>query len=129
MIGMALLCRHLDVPYQILSDPFCSVRFEDRASKRDASIMLVPNNPIEASIAAICNNVTSNTTPYYVNKAACEVVDILKSHSDLEDSTLTYAICMLQGLADKINPSYDTYYRSKIMEKISYIAKGELNEH
>lgn len=125
-IGLALLCKKLNIPYDVLTDPY-GLRVESKASGNQSSypstIMLLPNNPIEAGIAAVTSTISTSSSEYYIAQAADQIKDILSSNqSSISASTMTYAITMLRTLADKCRSSY---YRNEIIEIIADISKGD----
>lgn len=127
MIGLALLCKKLDIPYQVLTDPFggdytSSAKSRPSANFVESSLILMPNNAAEASIAAICDNAKTMRDDYYKNKAVGQIVDILESADEVDDNVRTYAIMCIRSIAAVTN---DGYYRTKMIEVISNIGKGE----
>lgn len=125
-IGLALICKKLNIPYDVLTDPY-GLRVESKPSyskgSTQPSIMMVPNNPVEAGIAAVASTISTSTSEYYIHQAAEQIKDIMGSQQDyITGSTRTYAITMLKTLADKCR---STYYRNEIIEIIADISKGD----
>ena len=125
-IGLALICKKLNIPYDVLTDPY-GLRAESRSSggksSYPSSIMLVPNNPVEAGIAAVASSIGTSSSEYYIAQAADQIKDILSSNQEsISASTMTYTITMLKTLADKCK---STFYRNEIIEIIADISKGD----
>ena len=124
MIGLALLCKKLNLPYDVLTDPFGNGTVSIRPRTVDArpmtsNIMFLPSNSVEASIAALCDNAKSMSSSFYKCNAVSDIYNLLFSVDDLDDSTKTYAIMAIRSIADTTSSSY---YKSCMMDTISKIA-------
>lgn len=124
MIGLALLCKKLDIPYQVLTDPFGGAQTgSTTVQSTGTSLVLMPTNAAEASIAAICDNAKGMRDPYYKNEAVKQILDILRSTDDDEDDSIkSYAIMCINSIIATTN---DGYYRDRMMKVISSIGKGD----
>lgn len=122
MIALALLCKKLDIPYQVLTDPFGGVQTGNTTvQSTGTSLVLMPTNAVEASIAAICDNAKNTRDPYYKNEAVKQILDILKSAEEDDESVQTYAIMCINAIVATTN---DGYYRDRMMKAVSNIGKG-----
>lgn len=113
MICLALLCKKFDIPYQVLTDPFTG-NYKIGGSKENAKLLLIPNNSIEASMAAIYDGLDNDDWDSTKDAAARQIMSILSSRkNDLDESTKTYAIGMLRGISEKCtwNSTKDTINR------------------
>ena len=111
MICLALLCKKFDIPYQVLTDPFGGNYKIGGSNKEAAKLLLIPNNSIEASMAAIYDGLDKDDWESTKNTAAKQIMSILSSRkNDLDESTKTYAIGMLRGISEKCtwNSTKDT---------------------
>lgn len=129
MITLALICKKLNIPYQVLTDPYSTDSWREKShytSRHEASldIYLVPNNPVEAAMNSIYSNALTCTFDSDRYNAAKEIYAILVAHKeDATDATKTYCITLLQNLGKKMTFDSD---RSKIIRLVSQIGKGEL---
>lgn len=124
MIGFALLCKKLNLPFSVLTDPYDSMNNMSVSAQIpivDTSIMLVPNNTVEASIVAICDNAKTMRDNYYKNQAANQILEILRKQKTLDDSTKTYAVMCIRAIAATCN---DNYYKNQMLRAIQSIAEG-----
>lgn len=124
MIGLALLCRKLNIPYTVLTDGYSS---RDTYSSRDLNtkpipLMYLPSDPIEASISAIYDSSERSDFDSQRVNAAKEIMAILAAHEELPESTLTYAISTLRTIAGSMD--FDSG-RREITKIIAKIGKGE----
>jgi hypothetical protein len=112
MIGLSLLCKKLNIPYQILTDPFTGINSTNNFTIRRGSdyisdmdtIYLMPNNAVEASMATIYKSLKPNDWESVKSDAASNIMDILSANSgNLSESTKIYAINILRGISDKAN--------------------------
>ena len=128
MIGFALLCRKLNIPYQVLTDPFVGNSRKGTYYGNDtgkvSQFIYLPSDAVEASIAAIYDGAANADWDSQRAAAAKEIFDILKVRKDdISDSTKTYAITMLRQICDEMD--FDSGRRA-VMSYISKIGKGEL---
>ena len=104
MLGMALLCKRLDVPYQVLTDPFDFGTAAKTPTK--GKFILLPNNATEAAMSAIYDTLDSDDWDTTKEDAANKIYKILveaKKNSDgVSENTKTYAINLLRGIVEKI---------------------------
>lgn len=124
MIGFALLCKKLNVPFSVLTDPYGTmnnVSTPTQVSVMDTSIMLVPNNTVEASIAAICDSAKGMRDNYYKNQAVQQILEILRKQKELDESTKTYAVMCIRAIAATTN---DNYYKNQMTRAVQSIAEG-----
>jgi len=126
MIGLALLCRKLNIPYQVLTDPYYGTRSKIHPvddSRDDFSLVYLPNDAIEASISAIYDGAVHADFDSQRTAAVREIVSILAARkNDISDATKTYAITTLRMISKKMD--FDSG-RKTITQYISKIAKGE----
>ncbi len=127
MIGLALLCKKLDIPYQVLTDPY--YKFSTRSSKNEpyaaSTWYFMPNNPREAAIASIIDSAIKYDFDYKKVDAAKQVLSIVKSKKENDDcdaSLVTYAITTLQRLTDSMD--FDSY-KKDVLNIIAKLGKGE----
>ena len=125
MIGLALLCRKLNIPYQVLTDPFGGVKgpsYKDNTG-RTASIVYIPSDAVEASIAAIYDGALNSDWDSQRCAAAKEIFEILVAQKDnTSDATKTYAITILKQLSEEMD--YDSGRRT-VTQIISKIGRGQ----
>lgn len=125
MVLLAVLCKKLDIPYQVLTNPYDGNGFRTYSQNRKdcQKIMLVPNNSVEASIGAIINGAMSCSFDYQRTEAAKQALSILASNKEnLSESTKTYTVALLQQLSDQMSFSSGKNDIGKIIMKIG---KGE----
>ena len=121
-LGLALLCRKFEMPYQILTDPFYEIPAK-HTTEPMSNFIVLSNDPIETSMWAIYNSTVDMSFDWQKVVAAKEIVSILsKNKKDISKSTVTYTIQILQAISN--NMSF-TSYKSEITKLISEIAKGE----
>jgi len=125
MIGLSLLCRKLGVPYQVLTDPIYGRTTYSNRSQSDPrqTLYLMPTDAVEASIAAIYNSALSLDFDSQKVAAAREIMSVITARkNDIPDTTVTYAISMLQALAKTMD--FDSNKRT-ITQFISKLGKGD----
>lgn len=123
MIGMALLCKRLEIPYQVLTDPFTVDAKSKKYSDSGTKLFLVPNNAIEASMAAIYDGVQSDDWESTKQAAAEQIMAILSANKEsLSENSKTYAINLIRGLAGKSRWSSTKDSMNRLIAKIG---KGE----
>lgn len=127
MIGLALLCKKLDIPYQVLTDPY--YKFSSKPSRNESytapTLYLMPNNPGEAAIASIIDAAVKYDYDYKKVEAARQVLSVVKSkkeNDECEASLVTYAITALQRLTDSMD--YD-YQKENVLKIIASLGKGD----
>ena len=128
MIGLALLCRKLNIPYSVLTDPFVGGTnrntYYGNDSGKVSQLIYLPSDAIEASIAAIYDNAMHADFDSQRCSAAKEIYSILSARkNDISDTTKTYAITILRQICDHMD--FDSG-RKNVMAYISMIGKGEL---
>lgn len=106
MIGMALLCKKFEVPYQVLTDPFVFSSGTNSAPTQNTKLVIVPNNALEASMGAIYDGISKDDWESTKENAARRIFTILSnakenSDDDISEGTKTYAINLLKGISDK----------------------------
>lgn len=124
MIGLSLICKKLNIPYQVLTDPIGVSSYNRGITIRNSrgddttKIYLMPNNAVEASMAAIYEGLKSSDWDSTKKEAAENIMDILNANvGNLSESTKTYAINILRGIANK------AYWDSTKKEINQYIAE------
>lgn len=127
MIGLSLLCRKLGVPYQVLTDPAYgrprSAQPSYDHSEYAQTLYLMPTDAVEASIAAIYNSALSLDFDSQKVAAAREIMSVITARkNDIPDTTVTYAISMLQALAKTMD--FDSNKRT-VTQFISKLGKGD----
>ena len=123
MIALALICRKLDIPYQVLTDPYHIPIKTCSEKPATTSIYLMPNNPIEASIAAVANGTKDMDFDSTKERAAEKIMSILSANkNNLNDSTKNYAISMLQSISDTL--TFDST-KSRVLNMIVKIGKDD----
>ena len=125
MIVLGVLCKKLDIPYDILIDPF-EPSYTPRKSNSRNSVnipFVMPNNSVEASISAICDSACATHDAYYKNQAVNKIIDILKSKNEIDETTKTYAIWCIKSIISTTN---DAYYINCMNNRIVDIGKGRL---
>jgi hypothetical protein len=127
MIGLSLLCRKLGVPYQVLTDPaYARTRTSQPSynhSEYAQTLYLMPTDAVEASIAAIYNSSVNLIYDSEKLAAAKEIMSVIAARKDdIPDTTVTYAISMLQALAKTM--IYDSNKRT-VTQFISKLGKGD----
>lgn len=127
MIGLALLCKKLDIPYQVLTDPYYKV--STRSDRHDnypaPAFYLMPNNPGEAAIASIIDAAVKYDYDYKKVEAARQVLSVVESkeeNDECDTSLVTYAITALQRLTDSMD--YD-YQKENVLKIIASLGKGD----
>lgn len=127
MIGLAMLCKKLDIPYQVLTDP--CYKFSTKSSKNEPytapTWYFMPNNPGEAAIASIVDAALKYDFDYKKVEAAKQVFSIVESkkeNDESDDSLVTYAITTLQRLTDSMD--FDSY-KKDVLSIIAKLGKGE----
>lgn len=127
MIGLAMLCKKLDIPYQVLTDPYYKV--STRSDRHDnypaPTFYLMPNNPGEAAIASIIDSAVKYDLDYKKVDAAKQILNIVKSKKEADDcdaSLVTYAITALQRLTDSMD--FD-YQKESVLRIIAALGKGD----
>lgn len=125
MIGLSLLCRKLGVPYQVLTDPvYGRTTYSNRSQGNpQQTLYLMPTDAVEASIAAIYNSALTMDFDSQKIAAAREIMSIIASKkNNVPDTTVTYAISVLQALSKTL----DFNSNKRIMTQfISKLGKGE----
>lgn len=123
MLGLAMIAKKLNIPYQVLLDPSYSMRSGKIAQISNSSgLAIMPNNSVEAAIGAILESSRSNSD-YYKFKDAQKIYDLIAYNIDiLDDRTKSYAIMALNNMANACNSSY---YTSNIVELIAKIGSGD----
>lgn len=124
MIGLALLCRKLNIPYTVLTEPYTGKSYvKPEVPKTSQQILYFPSDATEAAIQAIYDNAMNADFDSQRIAAGREIMEIIESHKDdISEATKTYAISYLRLIADEMD--FDSG-RSNIMRQISKIAKGE----
>lgn len=128
MIGLSLLCKKLNIPYQVLTDPIGissynrGITIRSTQSDDTTKIYLMPNNAVEASMAAIYENLKSDDWDSTKKEAASNIMDILNANvGNLSESTKTYAINILRGISNKATW---TSTKNEINQYITEIGMG-----
>ena len=125
MIGLAMLCRKLNIPYTVLTEPYTGKSYvKPEAPKANVQILYFPSDAIEASIQAIYDGALNADFDSQRCAAGKEILSIVSARkNDISEATKTYAISYLRLIADEMD--FDSG-RKTIMSYISKIAKGEL---
>lgn len=124
MLGLALVAKKLNIPYQVLLDPSYSMRSGKVTQFPSASnFTIMPNNSIEAAIGAIFDG-SRNCSDYYKNRAADKIYNLISESPEiLNDRTKSYAIMVLNTIAQSCTSSY---YANNIVELIAKIGAGDI---
>ena len=124
MIGLAMLCRKLNIPYTVLTEPYTGKSYVKPEVPTPATpILYFPSDAVEASIQAIYDGVLNADFDSQRIAAGREIMAIVEAHKDdISEATKTYAISYLRLIADEMD--FDSG-RSNIMRQISKIAKNE----
>lgn len=124
MIGLAMLCRKLNIPYTVLTEPYTGKSYvKPEAPKTNAQILYFPSDAVEASIQAIYDGALNADFDSQRCAAGKEILSIVSARkNDISEATKTYAISYLRLIADEMD--FDSG-RKTIMSYISKIAKGE----
>ena len=124
MIALGLACKKFDIPYQVLTEPFGGGYFGSKTSSGpNTKLVLIPNNSIEASMAAIYEGLDADDWDSTKETAARQIMSILTSRkSELQESTKTYAINLLRGIAEKSSWNSTKDHMNGMIAKIG---KGE----
>lgn len=129
MIGLALLCRKLNIPYTVLTEPFTGsygrrTSYRQNSEPHQVSLMYLPSDAIEASIAAIYDGALNQDFDSQRISSAKEIFNIIAARKDdISDATKTYAITVLRQIAEEMD--FDSG-RKAVIQLISKIGKGEL---
>ncbi len=122
MITLGVICKKLNIPYQVLTNPVYT-------QKHDASdpsqIVYISNDPIVTSIGAIYISAKDMVFDSSKYDAAKEIVSILSANKKLgklSDYATSYAITVLQAIGNEMTFSSS---KNDINKLISEIAKGE----
>lgn len=125
-IGLALLCRKLDIPFDSLNDTIHYDRPPRRNQNRTirpSSSYIIPRNATESAISAIYTSASNTYTDSAKKDFANDIFSILKDNSEsLDETTKIYAISVIQKIATSC---YSDTYRRDITKIISKIGKGE----
>ena len=122
MLGIAAMCKKLNLPYQVFTEPFNFNGYSVRAPK----LLLVPNNAIEASMFAIYEGVSDNDFDSRKQTAADQIYSVLvtaNKNEELSENTKTYAINLLRGIIEK---SFWSSTKDHITHLITKIGKGDI---
>ena len=94
MIGLALLCRKLNIPYTVLTDPLRGTTYvKPEAPKVSQQILYFPSDATEAAIQAIYENALNADFDSQRIAAGREIMTIVEAHKDdISEATKTYAI-------------------------------------
>lgn len=124
MIGLAMLCRKLNIPYAVLTEPYTGKSYvKPEVPKPATPILYFPSDAVEASIQAIYDGVLNADFDSQRCEAGKEILSIVSARKDdISEATKTYAISYLRFIADEMD--FDSG-RKTIMSYISKIAKGE----
>ncbi len=125
MIGLGLLCKKFDIPYQVLTEPFGGgyVGSSRTYVQPQTKLVLMPNNSIEASMAAIYEGLNADDWESTKESAARQIMSILVSRKgELQESTKTYAVNLLRGISEKSNWNST---KNHMNEMIAKIGKGD----
>lgn len=124
MIGLAMLCRKLNIPYTVLTEPYTGKSYvKPEVPKPATSILYFPSDAVEASIQAIYDGALNADFDSQRCAAGREIMSIVSARkNDISEATKTYAISYLRLIADEMD--FDSG-RKTIMSYISKIAKGE----
>lgn len=119
MMGLALLCKKLDIPYNVLLDPgytMNNAKITRFHQGENLPVAIMPSNSTEAAIGAIYDGAINLSSDYYRCDAAKKIFEILRKSPD--DRTKSYAIMTLNNIAKACNSSY---YSNEIMNMIARI--------
>lgn len=129
MIGLALLCKKLNLPYAVLTDtPYG----EDHCFSnhgRDVqglnSVVLLTNDPVEVSIGSIYEAATTYSFDSQKIKAARDIFGILSANKNkiTNPGVYSYAITTLKNLSQAM--SFDSS-KKEVLDLITKIGRGEI---
>lgn len=122
MIGLGMLCKKLDIPYEVLTEPnyFSNT---SRVVDNKSSIVFIPNNSVEASIAAICDNAKNMSNDFYKNESVSQIIEILEEQPDVTENDKSYAIWCIRSIMSSTRGSF---YRNEMNRAILKIGKGDI---
>lgn len=125
MIGLAMLCRKLNIPYTVLTEPYTGRSYaKPEVPKPATPILYFPSDAVEASIQAIYDGALNADFDSQRCAAGKEILSIITARkNDISETTKTCAISYLRLIADEMD--FDSG-RKTIMSYISKIAKNEL---
>lgn len=125
MIGLAMLCRKLNIPYTVLTEPYTGKSYvKPEVPKPATPILYFPSDAVEASIQAIYDDALNADFDSQRCAAGEEILSIVSARKDdISEATKTYAISYLRLIADEMDFDFG---RKTVMSYISKIAKGEL---
>lgn len=125
MIGMALLCKKLNLPYQVLTDPYSFESYGvTRSNGQTTKLVLIPNNSLEASMSALYEGISADDWESTKEDAANKIFSILSANrDDLQDSTKTYAINLIRGINEKSRWNSTKEHNNRL---IARIGKGDI---
>lgn len=127
MMGLALLCKKLDVPYQVLLDPSYTMNARKSSmhsvTAQTGPLMFLPGNSTEAAINAIVDSMSSNDADYYICQSAEKIYEMLGDASEpVSDQTRTHAIMAINNLSKMM---WSSYYKKKASDLIAKIGCGD----
>lgn len=127
MMGLALICKKLDVPYQVLLDPSYSMNARKSsmcsATAQTGPLMFLPGNSTEAAINAIVDSMSSNDADYYICQSAEKIYEMLGDAPEpVSDQTKTHAIMAINNLSKMM---WSSYYKKKASDLIAKIGCGD----
>lgn len=129
MIGLALLCKKLNLPYAVLTDTPC---VEDRCFSnhgRDVqgsnSVVLLTNDPVELSIESVYEAASTYSFDSQKVKAARDIIGILSANKDKNTNPgiYSFAIATLKKLSQTM--LFDSS-KKEVLDLITKIGRGEI---
>lgn len=99
MIGLGLLCKKLDVPVEVLSDPFSTInRPKPKTTNSVAvSMLYMPKTSKENAIATIAKNVDSGSLDCHKLDAVKKIYSLAEDASESEKNYAISAIGLIMG--------------------------------
>lgn len=124
-LGLALLCKKLDIPLDSFNDTMHYDRPPRRNQNRNikpSNSYIIPRNAMESAISAIYTSANNAYTDSARKEFANEIFNMLKENrNSLDESTKIYTISIIQKIA---TACYSDSYKRDITKIISSIGKG-----
>lgn len=125
MICLSLICKKLNVPYQVLLDPsYSSPQRVVRSNPMTLpTMMAMTDNSTEMAIYAIYDGIKSQSSDYYKANAADQIFNLLgDSELPITEQTKKYAILCLNNISRSMR---NGYYQNCVTDLVAKIAKGD----
>lgn len=127
MMGLAVLCKKLNIPYQVLFDPSYTMSTKKVSNfaptTQTSPFLFMPGNSTEAAISAIVDSMDSSDADYYICQSAEKIYGMLSDNpGPIPDQTKTHAIMAINNLSKMM---YSSYYKKRASELIAKIGVGD----